>query len=66
MLALGNSYSDGLLDKEIGGSTALSVGATTVGCVLLTPGLDELAEAGNKLVKSADFLSKAAGWGHVH
>jgi RHS repeat-associated protein len=54
---------DLLLDKEIGGSTALSVGSTVVGCVLLTPGLDELAEAGNKIVKSADFLSKAAGWG---
>lgn len=54
---------DLLLDKEIGGSTALSVGSTVIGCVLLTPGLDELAEAGNKLVKSADFLSKAAGWG---
>ena len=38
------------------------IGSTVVGCVLLTPGLDELAEAGNKIVKSADFLSKAAGW----
>ena len=39
------------------------IGSTVVGCVLLTLGLDELAEAGNKIVKSADFLSKAAGWG---
>ncbi|MGA9668531.1 MAG: hypothetical protein WBQ94_04940 [Terracidiphilus sp.] len=43
--------------------TAVGAGGTVIGCVLLTPGLDELAEAGNKLVKSADFLSKAAGWG---
>ena len=54
---------DLVLDSSIKLPTAVGAGGTVIGCVLLTPELDELAEAGNKLVKSADFLSKAAGWG---
>jgi hypothetical protein len=51
------------LDKEIDASTALAGTSTVIGCVLLTPGLSELAEEGNKIVKSGEFLAKAAGWG---
>jgi hypothetical protein len=30
---------------------------------MLTPGIGELAEEGNKIVKSAEWAAKAAGWG---
>jgi RHS repeat-associated protein len=54
---------DLILDKEISLSTALGGASSVVGCVLLTPGIGELAEEGNKIVKSAEFVAKAAGWG---
>jgi RHS repeat-associated protein len=44
-------------------STAAGGASAVVGCVLLTPALTELADAGNKIVKSAQFLGEAAGWG---
>jgi toxin ParE1/3/4 len=54
---------DLILDKEISLSTALGGASTVVGCVMLTPGIGELAEEGNKIVKSAEWAAKAAGWG---
>jgi RHS repeat-associated protein len=54
---------DLILDPTITASSALGGASTVVGCVLLTPGLSELAEEGNVIVKSAEFAANAAGWG---
>jgi RHS repeat-associated protein len=54
---------DLLLDKSIKGSTGLGIVGTAIGCVLLTPEVDELAQQENVIVERADFLSKALGWG---
>jgi RHS repeat-associated protein len=54
---------DLVLGKEIDLATKLSTGSAVIGCVLLAPGLSELAEEGNQIVKSAEFTAKALGWG---
>jgi len=41
----------------------LGGGSAVLGCVVLVPGLNDLAEAGNKIVKSAQWFAEAAGWG---
>lgn len=39
------------------------VASAIIGCVVLTPGLSELAEEGKLIAKSAEFAQKASGWG---
>jgi len=43
--------------------TVLGSGSAVIGCVVLAPGLNELADEGNKIVKSAQWVGEAAGWG---
>ena len=43
--------------------TGLGVASAVVGCVTLAPGLSQLADDGNKIVKTAKFFAEAAGWG---
>jgi RHS repeat-associated protein len=44
--------------------TALGGGSAVLGCVVLMPGLNELAESGAKVTKAAlEFVGSAAGWG---
>ena len=43
--------------------TGLGAGSAVLSCVVLAPGLGELAEEGNRIVKGAQWLAEAAGWG---
>ncbi|MGP8184773.1 MAG: RHS repeat-associated core domain-containing protein, partial [Terracidiphilus sp.] len=58
---------DLIINPQISLSTELGGGAAVIGCVLLTPGLDELAVTGSKLTKRAigavKFIGKSADWG---
>jgi RHS repeat-associated protein len=54
---------DLILDEHPGYSNALGGVSAVLGCVVLTPGLSELAEAGNRIVKSAEWARDATGWG---
>ncbi len=58
---------DLILDPEISAGSALGAGSTVIGCVLLTPGIGQLADQGVKNVKRAvrfiRFVGKASGWG---
>jgi RHS repeat-associated protein len=58
---------DLILDPTITASSALGTGSAILGCVVLMPGLNELAEGGVKIAKTAkgvlEFVSTASGWG---
>jgi RHS repeat-associated protein len=58
---------DLILDPTITTSSALGAGSAVIGCVLLTPGIGQLADQGVKNVKRAvrfiRFVGKASGWG---
>lgn len=54
---------DLVLDKDITLSTKLGGVSTVLNCVGLAPGIGDLAEEGNRIVKTAEFAAKAAGWG---
>jgi RHS repeat-associated protein len=40
----------------------LGLGSTVLGCVSLMPGLNQLAQAGSKIVENAQWASLALGW----
>ena len=52
-----------IINPNISASTALGGGAAIIGCVVLTPGLNELAEQGNKIVKFVKLVGVSADWG---
>ncbi len=56
-----------IINPTISASTALGGGAALIGCVALTPGLNELAETGSKITKRAIGFIKLVGvsadWG---
>jgi RHS repeat-associated protein len=52
-----------ILDPNISTSTELGGGAAIIGCVTLAPGLSELAEEGNLVVKRVQFVGKVLDWG---
>lgn len=53
-----------IINPTIDTSTVLGGGAAVIGCVTLTPGLNELAESGAKVTKAAlEFVAKTADWG---
>jgi RHS repeat-associated protein len=58
---------DLILDPTITAGSALGAGSAVVGCVLLTPGIGQLADQGTKIVKNTvraiRLIGKAAGWG---
>jgi RHS repeat-associated protein len=58
---------DLILDPTITASSALGTGSAILGCVVLMPGLNELAEGGVQIAKTAkgvlEFVSTASGWG---
>jgi len=58
---------DLILDPTITASSALGTGSAVLGCVVLMPGLNELAESGAKVTKAAlKFVATAStvsGWG---
>jgi RHS repeat-associated protein len=58
---------DLILDTTITASSALGAGSAVIGCVVLTPGIGELADQGVKVVKNTvraiKLIGKAAGWG---
>ena len=58
---------DLILDPTITASSALGAGSAVIGCVLLTPGIGQLADQGTKIVKNTvraiRLIGKASGWG---
>ncbi len=58
---------DLILDPEITASTGLGVGGAVVGCVVLMPGINDLAGSGVRIAKAAkgtlDFISNTAAFG---
>jgi RHS repeat-associated protein len=58
---------DLILDPTITAGSALGAGSAVIGCVLLTPGIGQLADQGTKIVKNTvraiRLIGKAAGWG---
>jgi RHS repeat-associated protein len=54
---------DLIINPTISTSSALGGGAAVIGCVALTPGLSELAEQGNKIVKFVKLVGITADWG---
>jgi RHS repeat-associated protein len=60
---------DLIFDEEIDAGSALGAGSTVIGCVLLTPGIGQLADQGTKIVKNTvraiRLIGKASGWDHV-
>lgn len=58
---------DLIINPKITASSALGGGAAIIGCVALTPGLDELAETGSNITKRAigavKLIGASADWG---
>jgi hypothetical protein len=57
---------DGINTKDTIGTVGqgLGAGSAVLGCVVLMPGLNELAESGAKVTKAAlEFVGSASGWG---
>jgi RHS repeat-associated protein len=52
-----------IINPKISASTGLGVGASVIGCVVLTPGLDELVGQGKKIVKFVKLVGISADWG---
>jgi hypothetical protein len=53
---------DLIINPKISASSALGGGAAVIGCVALTPGLDELAEQGNKIVNFVKLVGVSSDW----
>jgi RHS repeat-associated protein len=57
---------DLILDPEITAGSALGAGSAVIGCVLLTPGIGQLADQGVKVVKNTvraiRLIGVASGW----
>lgn len=58
---------DLILDPTITAGSALGAGSAVIGCVVLTPGIGQLADQGTKIVKNTvraiKLIGKASGWG---
>jgi RHS repeat-associated protein len=52
-----------IINPTITTSTVLGGGAAIIGCVTLAPGLSELAEEGNLIVKRVQLFGKVLDWG---
>ncbi len=52
-----------VINPTITTSNALGGGAAIIGCVTLTPGLSDLAEQGNKIVKFVKLVGATSDWG---
>jgi RHS repeat-associated protein len=56
-----------IINRDVSLSSALGGGAAVIGCVALTPGIDELAETGSNITKRAigaiKLIGVSADWG---
>ena len=58
---------DLILNETISTGSALGAGSAVIGCVVLTPGINDLAEEGSKITKNAivaiSLIGDTSGWG---
>jgi RHS repeat-associated protein len=54
---------DLIINPKISASSAFGAGGTVLGCVVLTPGLDEIVGQGKKVVNFVKLVSVSTGWG---